>query len=415
MEEIGYLMVQTFILFCTAEVLGKIFSKLGLPEIVGYIVSGAVFVNLAIFTGFGDFIEFDVDSVLHEPSNFINVMGNLGLVFMLFGIGLETKLSEMMNIGRKAFATAIFGISFPFCGGVAAYFIFGDQYRSAIMVGTALFAMSTVVCAHLLNGMGIIDSAIGRLVIGVAILCDVLCLILMAMNVALVGSVSDPMVVLDIATILLFILFVILFIWHTSRRVKNRTSNVETLFASIDLSHRDLFTIAVILCLALTASSYVVGLSGIVGAFLAGMYFAEFEKTTHIIEKFDTLTKFLLPLFFIMVGLRLRMDEMTVNSILIAVVLAVVAIAFRIVGGYIGARIGGIKKESALFVSACMVPRGDISIVVASLALSMGLFDTDLYAGVIMMSVITQVCAYPLMRRTFSGLADTDPDVVKAD
>ncbi len=412
MEEIGYMMLQMFILFCSAVILGKLVKRVGMPEIVGYILAGAIFVNLCIYTDLGHLLEFHVNIVLRDHSNFINVMGQLGLVFMLFGVGLETRLGQLMNIGKKAMVTAILGIIFPFIGGFAVYYLFGSDYRCAIMVGTAIFAMSTVVSVNLLQSFGVIDSRVGKLVIGIAIISDILCLILMAVNSALVDP-DEGSVIADIAIILAFVLFVLLFIWHTERRKHHREKLLEKL--SIEFSHLDLFMLAIIVCLAFTVSSYIVGLSGIVGAFLAGMYFAEFEKTSHIIERFETLVKFLLPFFFVFVGLRLRLDEMTINALIIGVVLAVVAIIAKFAGGYIGAKMCGVTKETSKFVASCMIPRGDIAIVVASLALSMGLFGTDLYAGVIIMAVITQVSALPIMKRMFEDVRTKDPEMLVID
>ena len=406
------MMLQMFILFCSAVVMGKLVKRIGMPEIVGYILAGAIFVNLCILTDLGHLLEFHVNIVLRDHSNFINVMGQLGLVFMLFGVGLETRLGQLMNIGKKAMVTAILGIIFPFIGGFAVYYIFGSDYRCAIMVGTAIFAMSTVVSVNLLQSFGVIDSRVGKLVIGIAIISDILCLILMAVNSALVDP-DEGSVIVDISIILAFVLFVLLFIWHTERRKHHRERLLEKL--SIEFSHLDLFMLAIIVCLAFTTSSYIVGLSGIVGAFLAGMYFAEFEKTSHIVERFETLVKFLLPFFFIFVGLRLRLDEMSVNALIIGIVLAVVAIIAKFAGGYIGAKMCGVAKETSKFVASCMIPRGDIAIVVASLALSMGLFGTDLYAGVIIMAVITQVSALPIMKRMFEDVRTKDPEMLVVD
>ena len=196
---------------------------------------------------------------------------------------------------------------------------------------------------------------------------------------------------------------IFLFIAHTQRRRRHHADIIDRLNLKVDFSHRDLFTIGVVLCLGFTAASYLVGLSGIVGAFLAGMYFAEFEKTTHVREHFETLTKFLLPFFFISVGLKLRLDDMTFNAVYIAVALAVVAIAAKFAGGYLGARACGVHGSVSGFIASCMVARGDIAIIVATLALSMGLFDTDFYAAIIIMAVITQVTAPVMMKRAFSS------------
>lgn len=408
MEEIGYLIIQIFVLLLMAEVFGKILSRLGMPDIIGYILAGFVFVNLCAYTDLGIKLEFDTDVVFGDQTHFLNVMGQLGLVFLLFGIGLETRLSELLDIGKSALVITVTGIIFPFIGGVAVYFLFGSDVSGAIMLGTTIFAMSTVVSVKLLQMLGLTDSGLGHTVIGIAIFSDILCLVLLAVNTAIVNPVSDGSVVADLVIIIVFVALVFLFIVHSERRRKHISDVFNRLDIKVDISHRDLFTIGIVLCLAFTATSYVVGLSGIVGAFLAGMYFAEFEESTHVREKFDTLTKFLLPFFFITVGLRLRLGDMSSNAVLIAVVLAVVAIATKYAGGYVGARMCGVSRPVSGFYASCMVARGDIAIVVATLALSMGIFSTDLYAAVIIMAVITQVAATPLMKKNFRKIDKSD-------
>ena len=409
MEEIGYLMIQIFLLLFMAEALGKIVGRLGMPDIIGYILAGIIFVNLTIYTDLGNVLDFNIDDVMGDHSHFLNVMGQLGLVFLLFGIGLETKLSDLLDIGKHALIIAVVGIIFPFVGGIGVYFLFGNDPSSAIMLGTSIFAMSAAVSVKLLQLLEITDSALGRTVIGIAIFSDIICLILLAINTAIVSPESEGNLLVDLLTIIVFVMLIFLFIAHTKHRIKHREDLFDRLNITVDISHRDLFTIGVVLCLGFTAASYVVGLSGIVGAFLAGMYFAEFEKTTHIREHFETLTKFLLPFFFICVGLRLRLDDMSLKALYIALALAAVAIATKFAGGYLGARACKVAKPVSGFVASCMVARGDIAIIVATLALTMGLFDTDFYAAIIIMAVITQVTAPVLMKRAFSKIDRDDP------
>jgi len=408
MEEIGYLMIQIFILLLMAEVLGKILTRFGLPDIIGYILAGIIFVNLSIYTGFGHALEFDIDVVSSNPSNFLNVMGNLGLVFLLFGIGLETRLSELVNIGRNALIIAIVGIIFPFVGGFATYLVWDNNLPGAIMLGTTIFAMSAAVAVKLLQLLEVTESDLGRMVIGIAVFSDIICLILFAVNSALV-SPTEGSLVADIAAILIFIGLIFLFIWHTQKRKRHVRDLFDRMDMTIDISHRDLFTLGIVLCLGFTAASYYVGLSGIVGAFLAGMYFAEFDESTHVHEKFETITKFLLPFFFISVGLKLRFDQMSFDALIIAVVLLVVAVTTKYAGGYAGARMCGVKPPVASFIGSSMVARGDIAIVVATLALSLGIFGTDLYAGVVIMAVLTQVSATLMMKRAYARIPADDP------
>lgn len=409
MEEIGYMMIQIFILLLLSEIFGKIMHRFGMPDIIGFILAGILFVNLTVYTDLGELLEFDSRNVFSDHTHFLTVMGQLGLVFLLFSIGLETRLSELMDVGRNALVIAVTGIVLPFVGGFAFYYLIDTDMSGAIMLGTAIFAMSAAVCVKLLQLQGVTDSKLGRSIIGIAIFSDIICLVLMAVSVALANPVSQDGVAADIIIITVFVTLVFLFIAHTSKRRKHITDLFDGLNIKLDFGHRDLFTLAILLCMGFTAASYVVGLSGIVGAFLAGMYFAEFEKTAHIIEKFETLTGFLLPFFFITVGLRLRFDDMTLNAVFIGLGLAAVAIATKFAGGYLGARACRVNKPVSHFTASCMIARGDIAVIVATLALSMGVFTTDIYAAVILMAVITQIAATPLMKRTFRSIDPSDP------
>jgi Kef-type K+ transport system membrane component KefB len=131
------------------------------------------------------------------------------------------------------------------------------------------------------------------------------------------------------------------------------------------------------------------------------MYFAEFETSSHIHEKFDTLTRFLLPFFFIYVGLGLHFDVMGISTLTIAVALIAVAIITKYLGGFAGCKICRMNNTDSNFVASCIIARGDIAIIVATLAHTMGLFDTDMYAAVIIMAVATQIIAPVVINKMY--------------
>ncbi len=394
MEEIGYLMLQIFLLLFMAEVLGKLLKKINMPEMVGYIIAGIIFVNLSIFVPeFGTLLDFNIYEVEADKNHFLNVMGQVGLVFLMFGIGLKTRLDELIGIGKTAIIVALISIILPFIGGFSIYFLFGNDPNVAIMLGTALFASSTTITVNILKFYEMSETKEGKLIIGVSILVDIICLILLAVNTGIVSPVHEHSLWMNIAVIVAFIVLVFFSIYRSSKNMDKKEEIIGRFNITLNDIKKEMFIVAIVVCFGLTACSYLVGLSGIVGAFLAGMYFAEFESSSHIIEKFDTLTRFLLPFFFIYVGLRLHFDVMGINSLILAVILVVVALVTKYAGAYLGYMICKTEKNFASFASACVMARGDIAIIVATLAYGLGLFSTDLYAAVIIMAVITQILA----------------------
>ncbi|MDD2626223.1 MAG: cation:proton antiporter [Candidatus Methanomethylophilus sp.] len=400
MEEIGYLMVQIFLLLFLAESLGMLLKKAKIPEMVGYILAGIIFINLTIFVpSFSSLIHFDIAEVEGESDHFLNVMGQVGLVFLMFGIGLETRLSELLDIGRTALIVALFSIAVPFLGGFLVYFLFGSDSNTAVMVGTALFASSTTITVNLLSYYQLTDTQEGKTVIGISIVVDILCLILLAVVTNLVSPVHGHAWWMNILIILVFIVAVFAAMAHLRHKAAHRSDLLDRFCSAVPRPGSEWFVLACLVCFGLTACSYLVGLSGIVGAFLAGMFFAEYEAASRIREQFDTLTRFLLPFFFIYVGLRLHFDVMGLNALLMAAVLVVVALATKYVGAYAGCRVCRMEKSQANFTAICTLARGDIAIIVATLAHEIGLFSTNLYAAVIIMAVFTQILVPIIMRR----------------
>lgn len=410
MEEIGYLMIQIFLLLFMAEVFGRLLKQFKMPDIVGYIIAGVLFVNVTILCPeVGSALHFNITTIESDKGHFINVMGQLGLVFLLFSIGMETKLSELLDIGSKAFIVAVVGIVLPFFCGFASYLV-SNNFDNAMMIGTCIFAMSTGVSVQVLRGLDITDTDEGKLIIGIAIFSDIICLTILAINISIVSPAHENAIWMNILIILVFIAMAFLFISRTGNRRKKRQAAMKRHGIEIDPTVFDSFPAAFVICLAFTASSYLVGLSGIVGAFLAGMYFAEYDNITHMRTQFDALTKFLLPFFFIYVGLGLRADYMTMGVVWIAIALIVVAVVSKFVGGYIGCRLCKMDRGLSKFVASCMTARGEISIIVATFAHGAGIFSTDVFAAVILMAVVTQIVAPAMMLRFYkeSGIKKND-------
>ncbi|MDR0508530.1 MAG: cation:proton antiporter, partial [Candidatus Methanoplasma sp.] len=155
--------------------------------------------------------------------------------------------------------------------------------------------------------------------------------------------------------------------------------------------------IAVLVCLGMSALSATIGLAGIIGAFLAGMMFAEFKDTIPCEENFNTVTSFMLPFFFIYVGMMVRFDDFELGILPMLAALIAVAVVTKFVSGYYGAKKGKLSKESSVLVGVSMIPRGEVGIIVASIGLTIKVFDNQMFTTVMLMTLATSIIAPPLI------------------
>ena len=427
MEEIGYVILQIFVLLVFAKILGRIFEKFGLPGLVGEILAGVIFINVVVFyPNIGHAIEFDVnDFFAPDNTHFLHVMGELGIIFLLFIVGLETKFSDLVKVGRPAMYVAVLGLVIPLIGGFLFLVLPSVDWRVALLIGTAMFAMSTGIAIEVLRKLDAMRSVEAKIIIGAAVIDDILCLTLLAIISGVVAPNAD--ITSIIANTVIVIVFILVMFLGISRikaiadrrrrrliEMKRRAGRIAgdlIIGASVGDHHESkpvselsALSLAIIVCLGLSAVSITIGLAGIIGAFLAGMIFAEFKETIPCEHNFSVVTSFLLPFFFIWVGMQVRLDlvELTIVPILCALV--IVAVITKYAGGYFGARLGKLQKDSSELIGVSMIPRGEVGIIVATIGLNLGVFTSDIFTAVILMTLATSIIAPPLISKKYKNI-----------
>jgi len=156
----------------------------------------------------------------------------------------------------------------------------------------------------------------------------------------------------------------------------------------------------------MAALSTTIGLAGIIGSFLAGMLFAEFKDTMPCEENFNTVTSFMLPFFFIYVGMMVRFDDFELGLLPLLAALIVVAVFTKFVSGYYGARKGNLSKDSSVLVGVSMIPRGEVGIIVASIGLTIGVFTNQMFTTIMLMTLATSIIAPPLISWAYKRMND---------
>ncbi|MFN3367950.1 MAG: cation:proton antiporter [Thermus sp.] len=375
--------LEVFYLVLATQVVAFLFKRLNQPVVIGEVLAG-VLMGPAIL------------GWVHE-GEILEFIAELGAIFLLFMVGLETRLKDILAVGKEAFLVAVLGVAFPFLGGYLFGLQIGFATLPSLFLGTALVATSVGITARVLQELGVLSRPYARVILGAAVIDDVLGLIVLAVvnGVARTGEVQMGAI---LQLILLSVAFVGLAV------------ALSPLFSRLPLEKLPMgspmgFALALGIGMAALAAS--IGLAPIVGAFLGGMLLSEVREKYRLEEPVLAIESFLAPIFFAMVGVRLELAALISPATLVAgSVVTVIAILGKVLGGFLGALTQGVR--SALTVGVGMSPRGEVGLIVAALGLAAGAVNEEEYAIVLFMVVFTTLFApfalKPLIAWTERGL-----------
>lgn len=426
MQEVHATMVLLGILMILAFVMGKIFERMKLPALIGQILVGVLFVTLIIafpswsLSTFGFTINGMTDSFSYK---FFYVVGEFGMVFLMFNLGLETKLTQLLKTQRSAYYIAIIGVVIPLLCGLVLGMALGWNSNQSLLLATALFAMSTAVTISVLTDLKAMDSKEAKIIISASVIDDIICLTLLAIVSGIVSGKSgtdSQALIKNVAVIVAFIVIAFLITW----KIKPITNFIFKLFRVpgkvLDVaigkdpnkedddhpikrqSSQGATMLAIIICTLLCLVSEKIGLSSVIGAFIAGMVFAEFKEEFPCEESCKAIEMITIPFFFMFVGMNIRYDQLTVAIIWPTICICVVAIASKFIGGYLGAKAGKQDKDTCVLMGCAMIPRGEVGVLVAAMGLTANVFvgtqGMNMYTEIILMTIITSILAPILVR-----------------
>ena len=415
MEYLLQILVTLVVLYALARAGTVLVSRFGLPGLIGEIIMGVVIANLVI----GDFslMEF-LDLGMPAPGvegdhgsgvyPIVYAMAELGVIFLLFTVGLETKVNDLMKSGKAAFFCALMGVIVPFILGFALIMGTEGNMNHALFLAAAMVATSVGITARIIKDLKLMDTREARIIIAAAVIDDVLGMIVLAIVKGM--AESGELSILNVASITLqavvFVLVVIAICkWVIPRiydyfedRKKAKEAAGKVPFSTNKL------VLAIIVCLAMAALAEFIGLAAIIGAFLAGMMFADHAWEWDLESKIDSISTFLLSFFFLNVGLQVDIGTLGDTSVLVLVVVVIIlAVISKLVGCSLGAKMGdrSLDSSSLKIIGFGMAPRGEAGIIVAAIGLASGAMSQDLYAVVVLMSVITTIIAPPIISKLF--------------
>lgn len=393
----GLVILQLFALFAAAKGLGALGSLVRIPTVVGEIMAGVLLGNT--------FLRGTLQ--LGGELEFLEVLAELGVVFLIFLVGLETPFTEMRRVGGVSLLVAIAGVVVPFAAGFGIMWYLGSPTLEGLFLGAALVATSVGITARVLSELGVLGRREARIILGAAVIDDVLGLIVLTV-VQAVGKDGgvDPLAVgIIIAQSLAFVGLLMWFGGRVAARVLSPQNPLAERWEWAS-GKGGLFALAITVCLGLSAFAAAIGLAAIIGAFVAGMAFAATEGRHDLVERMEGLVQFMTPFFFGYIGLQV--DLAVAWSVAgFALVVTLVALATKVVGCGLGAL--SVGRRGALAIGIGMMPRGEVGIIVALIGLSMATLPESLYAVVVAMSLATTLVTPPLLVWAFRRLPAAPP------
>lgn len=411
-------LLSLIVVYLAAKLGGELCARINLPAVLGELVGGVIVgvsaLHLIVFPEGGGEVQSllmnvvgmtsgiapeGLQRVFQGESEVISVLAELGVIILLFEIGLESDLKELIRVGPQAAVVAVVGVLAPFAAGTAGLIaLFGIDTIPAVFAGAALTATSIGITAKVLAEMQKLSSKEGQIIIGAAVLDDVLGIIVLAVvaSLAKTGEIEILNVVYLIAGAATFLVGSII--------VGRLLSPFFVAIVNQMRTRGQVLISSLIFAFVLAYIAAAIQLEAILGAFAAGLILAETSKHKELEEQISPIADMLVPIFFIVVGARTDLSVLNPlepanrAGLVIASFLVVVAIVGKVIAGF---AIFGQPGINRLAVGIGMVPRGEVGLVFAGVGAASGVLTESLDAAIIVMVIFTTFLAPPLLRMVF--------------
>ncbi len=407
------------VIYAASKIGAEICNRINLPAVLGELVGGVVVgisaLHLIVFPegGFGatdslviSFLQLTANissataaTVFQSESEVISVLAELGVVILLFEVGLESDLKELLKVGPQATVVAVVGVAAPFAAGTLGLVtLFGVPLIPAIFAGAALTATSIGITSRVLTEIGKLNTTEGQIILGAAVLDDVLGIIVLAVvaGLAKTGEIEVGNVVYLIISAAVFLVGAILV---------GRLLNPYFVALINKMQTRgELLLTSLVFAFILSYIGGVIRLEAILGSFAAGLILAETEKQEELQKQLSPIADMLVPIFFVTVGAKTDLGVLNPTNptnqegLVLAIFLILVAILGKVITGLTVFGKPGINR---LAVGVGMIPRGEVGLVFVSVGAASGTLDKPTEAAIIMMVIVTTFLAPPLLRLVF--------------
>ncbi len=415
-DEVVQVLLALVVILVAAKLGGEVFVRLGQPAVLGELVLGVAVGNAYLlgFHGF-DFIVHFGENGQRVVNEYVDVLSEIGVVLLLFQVGLESDLDKMMKVGPSSLAVASLGVAAPFFlgWGTSALFLPGAATLVHVFIGATLCATSVGITARVLHDLGRVQTPEARIILGAAVIDDVQGLIILAVVSGIIttaaageGSVSS----LAIFTIVLKATAFLVGALVVGRWIAPKVFRFASRLRASDL----LLATALVICFGFAYIAELLGLNKIVGAFAAGLILEEVhwrtftERGEHSMEELvRPIAGFLVPIFFVTMGARVELATFAKVSVLgFAAVLTLAAILGKQICG-LGVLQKGLDRIS---VGIGMIPRGEVGLIFAAIGSTLILdggpvIAKGTFSAVVIMVVVTTMIAPPALKLSLARSA----------
>ena len=375
------------LIIVVARLAAEASERIGVPPVLGEIVAGLVL---------GPSVLGLVDPIAHaEVADMVLLLGEIGVILLLMQVGLEMDLAELGRVGRSALLVGVVGVTLPFAAGFGVAAGFGESGEIALFIGAALTATSVGITARVLGDLRALSSNEARIVLGAAVADDILGLITLTVVVKVVtdGGVGAGVVLETTGLALGFLLVTGLLSVFVVPKALDRLDRLAR-------SSTTIVTAGLAITIGYSLLANQAKLAFIIGAFMAGLGIGRSAHHERIAGGLEPLGHVFIPVFFTSIGINANLDAMFQPSVLaLAGCLTVVAIVGKLVAGGAAARRDATNRPiDRLLIGIGMIPRGEVGLIFASIGLTQGILDDELYGAVLLMVLVTTVITPPLLK-----------------
>ena len=371
------------ILLFAAKLMAELFLRLKLPIVLGELIAGMIVGPFAL----GGLQIIDGKQLL-QINDEIKILGEMGAIVILFMAGLEMTPKEFLKGGKAAFVVGTLGVVIPFFIGLAVFQLFGFDALQSMLIATALTATSIAISIQVLSEFGKLKTPEARLIIGAAIVDDILAIAVLSVVTSIAGSDGgvDNIDITEVTITILQVLgfFAIMLIVSVVVIPKIITPRIWKAKGSVE----GIATAAFFGAAALAGS---IGLSPIVGAFAVGMALSTskvFDKIENYVGKIGLIFA---PLFFAIIGAQVDLRAVDLNILALSAVIVIIAVTTKLFGCGLPAMYFLKSKQKGLRVGIGMISRGEVGLIVAGVGITAGILTSEVYSTIIIMVVVTTI------------------------
>ena len=415
--DIPHIILGLAIMLLAAKIGGEIAErKFKQPGVLGELLAGVVISPFAL----GPYLGFNViPGEIMPISPEIDLIGQIGVVILLFLAGIETDVKQFMKFGKVAGLVAAGGVIVPFLLGYFAILIFytppeGEPIQYvALFTGAILTATSVGITARVLKDLDRMNSEEGTTILAAAVIDDILGIIVLAMVIGVIGAATgvqqlnfidnawNEIIPKSTSTDIIWIVLKAAIFWglilYLGLKYSEKISSVLSKFQTKGA----LMVIALVIGFLISYLAAYIGLALIIGAYAAGLALSASAYKEHLIEELTPVFNFLVPIFFVAMGMLVNIRE-AVTIAGLGVLILVLAIIGKALGCGVVSYFSGFNYHGAMRVGTGMIPRGEVGLIVAYIGLSSGIIQQPIYVIAVVMSIVTTLITPPLLKSTFA-------------